>query len=107
MPQDLDAQFLEDTEKAVQQSLISKADADSKYESNIDMLNQQLIKLRPDAVQLQVEDVKAEQSQGDPVEPATVAKVKGSRRSWFRDKPTNRGNSSGGLDSVFYLPCTV
>ena len=34
---------------------------------------------------------------GDPVEPATVAKVEGSGRSWFRDKPTNRRNSSPGL----------
>ena len=52
-------------EKAVQQSLLSKASADSKYESNINMLNKQLIKLRPNATKLQVEDVKAESRQGD------------------------------------------
>ena len=34
---------------------------------------------------------------GDPVEPATVVKVKGSGRSRFRDEPTNRGDSSPGL----------
>jgi hypothetical protein len=76
MPQDWDAQFLEDTEKAVQQSLISKADAHSKYESNIDMLNQQLIKLRPDAIQLQVEDVKAEYSQEDCLFAAIIMQYK-------------------------------
>ena len=40
MPQESDAeQFLEDTASAIQQSLLSKASADRKYESNIKMLN--------------------------------------------------------------------
>ena len=60
----------------MQQSLISKADADSKYESNIDMLNQQFIKLRPDAIQLQVEDVEAEYSQEDCLFAAIIMQYK-------------------------------
>ena len=40
MPQESDPeQFLEDTASAMQQSLLSKASADRKYESNIKMLN--------------------------------------------------------------------
>ena len=63
-------------EKAVQQSLLSKASADSKYESNINMLNKQLIKLRPNATKLQVEDVKAESRQGDCLFAAIIMQYK-------------------------------
>ena len=40
---------------------------------------------------------------GDPVEPATVVKVKGSGRSWFRDEPTNRGDCSQGGGALLQL----
>ena len=66
-------------EKAVQQSLLSKASADSKYESNINMLNKQLIKLRPNATKLQVEDVKAESRQGDCLFAAIIMQYKARR----------------------------
>ena len=69
MPTDMDAQtqFLEDEEmeKAVQESLLSKARTDSKYASYIDMLNEQLLKLGPNDPKLQVEDVSIEYRQGD------------------------------------------
>jgi len=66
MSQEFDAeQFLEDKESAMQQSLLSKASADRKYESDIKMLNAQLITLLLNAISLQVEDVKDECRQGD------------------------------------------
>jgi translation initiation factor 2B subunit (eIF-2B alpha/beta/delta family) len=62
---DADRQFLEDSEKAMQQSMQSEASKARDYELDIKALNEQLTKLRPNARSLKLQDVKVECRQGD------------------------------------------